>query len=223
MDLPSLTKTTMTTVDLIKLVNIARFQHDEKQIRQNDFVSRCKDELDGEHYESFVVQNSNDTESEHLRLTKDQCMYVAMRESKGVRRSVVEKINQLDQPQFAIPQTYAAALRLCADQQDQLEANQLLIEQQRPAVEFLDRFVEAKSDKGFREVAKILGIKEREFIHTLESDSIIFRQGPNILPFAHYQHAGYFTVKTGEAQGHAFMQTRFTPAGIAWIAKRFDK
>ncbi len=147
-----------------------------------------------------------------------------MRESKGVRRAVVAKINELEQkPAFIIPQTYAAALRLCADQQDQLDASLLLIEQQRPAVEFLDRFVEARSDKGFREVAKILGIKEREFISALEKDQIIFRQGPNILPFAHYQHAGYFTVKTGEAQGHAFMQTRFTPAGIAWVAKRFDK
>ena len=38
---------------------------------------------------------------------------------------------------------------------------------------------------------------------------------------AHYQHKGYFEVKTGEANGHAFHQCRFTPAGLSWIAGRF--
>ncbi len=132
-----------------------------------------------------------------------------------------QELESAQQPN--LPQTFSEALRLAADQAELIEKQKLQIEHQKPAVEFLSRYVQAKSDKGFREVAKILGIKERDFIGSLENDQIIFRQGPNILPFAHYQHAGYFTVKTGEAQGHAFMQTRFTPSGIAWIAKRFDK
>jgi anti-repressor protein len=96
-----------------------------------------------------------------------------------------------------------------------------VVEQQKPAVEFVDRFVEAKSAKGFREVAKILGVKERDFISDLSTDKIIFKQGSNWLPMAEHQHAGRFTVKTGEANGHAYVQTRFTPEGIAWVAKRY--
>lgn len=98
-----------------------------------------------------------------------------------------------------------------------------VIEEQKPAVEFVDRFVEAKSAKGFREVAKILGIKERTFITDLANDKIIFKQGSNWLPMADHQHAGRFVVKTGEANGHAFHQCRFTPEGIAWVAKRYAK
>jgi len=213
----------MTSLELYALVNTARLEYNETSVRQNDFLARCKDELDGEDYETFVVENSNKTKSKGLILSKDQCMYIAMRESKAVRRSVVAQINAIEvSAQPAIPQTYAEALRLAADQAEVIEQQQLQLEQQKPAVEFLDRYVQAKSDKGFREVAKILGVKEREFIQGLLADQIVFRQGPNLLPFAHYQHAGYFTVKTGETNGHAFNQTRFTPSGIAWIAKRYS-
>lgn len=212
---------TMSTVDIFAMVNESRKEFDEPVIRLNDFINRCKDELQGDHYETFVVENSNNTLSEHLKITKDQCLYIAMRESKSVRRKVVEKINALDAPQYKIPKSYPEALRLAADLQEIVEQQQLQLEQQKPAVEFLDRFVEAKSNKNFREVSKILGLKEREFIQSLIDDNIIFRQSGNLLPFAHYQHAGWFTVKTGEANGRAIVQTRFTPAGIAWVAKRY--
>ena len=181
----------------------------------------------GSDFHSFSEDSEKGRPSVEYYLTIEMAKELAMveRTAKGkeARQYFIECEKRLLAPQFNIPQTYSAALRLCADQQDQLEAQQLLIEQQKPAVEFLDRYVSARSDKGFREVAKILGIKERDFIKSLEADNIVFRQGPNLLPFAHYQHCGYFTVKTGETNGHAFMQTRFTPSGIAWVAKRFIK
>ena len=123
---------------------------------------------------------------------------------------------------LVIPQTMAQALRLAADQAEQIEAQQLLIEQQKPAVEFVDRFVEAKSAKGFREVSKILGLKERDFISYLAESKIIYKQSNNWFPFAEYMPR-FFTVKTGEANGHAFIQTRFTPEGVAWIANRVNQ
>lgn len=148
-------------------------------------------------------------------------------EAKAFKRwitaEVLPSIRKTGAYQLDTPKSFAQALRLAAEQQDRIEAQALLIEQQRPAVEFVDRFVEAKSAKGFREVAKILGIKEREFIAKLADDGVIFKQGNNWLPTAHHQHSGRFEVKTGEANGHAFIQTRFTPEGIAWVARRFVK
>lgn len=143
-----------------------------------------------------------------------------------LRRKVIARWHELEkagQSFYEIPKTMAQALRLAADQQEKIEAQQLLIEGQKPAVEFVDRFVEAKSAKGLREVAKILGRKEREFIAQLAASGIIFKQGKSWLPKAEHQHSGYFEVKAGEASGHAFHQMRFTPAGIVWIAKRFLK
>lgn len=89
---------TMSSFDLLVLVNEARLQHGESEVRRADFTARCKDELDGEYYETFVVKNSRGPASEGLMLTKDQCLLVAMRESKAVRRVVVQKLNELSQP-----------------------------------------------------------------------------------------------------------------------------
>ena len=140
-----------------------------------------------------------------------------------LRKTIIDRWQHLESLAAPpVPQTFAQALRLAADQAEQIEAQQAQIEAQRPAVEFVDRFVEAKSAKGFREVAKILGVREREFIADLADRKIIFKQGSNWLPMAEHQHAGYFEVKAGEANGHAFHQTRFTPEGIAWIAKRYS-
>ena len=87
---------TMSSVDLLKIINVARKKANEGQVRSNDFISRVKDELDGEYYETFVVKNPNNTESLVLKLNRDQCMLVSMRESKIVRRTVLERLKQID-------------------------------------------------------------------------------------------------------------------------------
>ena len=88
----------MSSFDLLDLVNAARKEFGESEVRRNDFTARCRDELDGEYYETFVVRNQRGPASEALMLTKDQCLLVAMRESKAVRRVVVQKLNELSQP-----------------------------------------------------------------------------------------------------------------------------
>ena len=86
---------TMSSIDLLGLINDYRSQHGESNIRANDFHARVVDELDGSHYESFVVQNPNKTTTTVFSLTIDQCTLVAMRESKGVRRNVLERLKAL--------------------------------------------------------------------------------------------------------------------------------
>ena len=87
---------TMSSTDLLKLINQARKDFGEKPVRLNDFNSRIADELSDDHYESFVVQNTNNTTSVIFNLTLDQCMLVSMRESKSVRRFVLAKIKELE-------------------------------------------------------------------------------------------------------------------------------
>lgn len=123
MNLPSTVFTTMDTTELLALVNEARAAFGEGSVRHNDFVARCKDELDGEHYETFVVQNLNNTQSEGLRLTADQCKLVAMRESKGVRRRVLARLNELEGQQSR-PMTQAELIAASANQMVEIERKQ---------------------------------------------------------------------------------------------------
>ncbi|WP_106875748.1 hypothetical protein [Escherichia coli] len=82
---------------LLKMVNEARKLCGEKPVRNNDFIARVKDELDGEYYEIFVVQKLNNTTSETISMTYKQALRVAARESKAVRRSLVDQLESMQQ------------------------------------------------------------------------------------------------------------------------------
>ena len=88
----------MSSRDLLDLINQVRARFNEKPVRLNDFNSRITDELDGENYETFVVQNFNNTESIVFELTIDQCMLIGMRESKGVRKNVLAILKEKQKP-----------------------------------------------------------------------------------------------------------------------------
>ena len=95
--------------------------------------------------------------------------------------------------------------------------NQLAIA--APKAEFVDNYVEASGLMGFREVAKLLGIKETDFRLFLLENGIMYRLAGKMTPYSHHLDAGRFSVKTGEAgNGHAFTQVKFTPKGVQWIA-----
>ncbi len=87
---------TMSSTELLEIINSARAEAGEPEIRRNKFAEKIEDELDGEHYPKRVVQNLNKTESVVFDLTRDQCMLVSMRESKAVRRRVLARLNALD-------------------------------------------------------------------------------------------------------------------------------
>lgn len=206
------------TDELLSIINQARLEHGEKPVRNNDFIPRVKDELEGEHYETFVVQNSNGTQSENLIISNDQAVLVGMRESKAVRRTVLSKLKEKQPSQ--LPQTLPEALRLAADlaEENMHLENQLAIA--APKVKFVDSYVNASGSLGFRETCKLLHIKENIFRKFLLDSEVMYLLAGKLTPYAQHIDAGRFTVKTGENQnnGHAFTQNKFTTKGIQWIA-----
>ncbi len=144
-----------------------------------------RDELDGDHYETFVVKNPNGTESQAIKMTRDQCMYVLMRESKAVRRAVTNRLNVLEAP--SVPQTLPEALRLAADlaeQKAEVERQKLALEtkvaEQSPKVEALERFADQDGKHGVRTAAKLLGLPERKLISWLLTHDWYYRDHSKI-------------------------------------------
>jgi hypothetical protein len=80
---------TMTSKELLDLINSARQELGEQPLRLNKFNEKIEDELEGDYYTKSVVQNMNNTESVIYDLTPDQCTLLSMRESKSVRRTVL--------------------------------------------------------------------------------------------------------------------------------------
>lgn len=120
-----------------------------------------------------------------------------------------------------VPKTLSQALRLAADQAELIESQQALIESQKPAVAFVESFVEAKQTQPLRAVAKVLGIKERAFVTALINNKILYRLDGRLVPSADVMSRGFFELKEVVAQnGYATTQMRFTTSGVEWIARK---
>lgn len=160
--------------------------------------------------------------TEYQLIKRDSYVVVAQLSPEFTAR-LVDRWQELESQQMPqIPQTLSEALRLAADQAEQIERQNLLLEQQRPKVEFVQRYVEAGTTKSLRETAKILRVPERAMIDCLVGDGLLFRQSGNLLPYQKYHVKGLFDVKTGTTEyGHNYTQTRVTSKGIEYIASRY--
>lgn len=90
---------TIDSLTLLKMVNEARKLCSEKPVRNNDFIARVKDELDGEGYEIFVTpmdKKKGGADQVVIVMTYKQALRVAARESKAVRRSLHTMIQALE-------------------------------------------------------------------------------------------------------------------------------
>ena len=160
-------------------------------------------------------------------LTKRDCLVVISGYSAALRAKIIDRWMALEAaaPALALPQSFADALRLAADQQDVIAAQAEQLAAAAPAVEFVERYADSTGTKGFRQVAKLLNAKENEFREFLLDAKILYRLAGELTPHAQQIDAGRFCVKAGTAQvsGHAYNAARFTPKGVTWIAGEWAK
>ena len=214
---------TMSSIELLDLVNQSRASHGEAKIENRHFLARIEDELDGElPPRKNFTHPSNGLAIGYYDLTIDQCRLVGMRESKGVRRWVLERLKERETP--LVPQTYAQAL-LEAGRLAQLaeeQAQQLALA--APKVAFVDKYVQATGLFTFREVAKLLKANEARFREFLIDSKVMYYLGKKLTAYKNHEDAGRFAVKTDTAKnGHDYRQTFFTPKGVHWVAGQWSK
>lgn len=217
---------TIDSQTLLKMVNEARKLCSEKPVRNNDFIARVKDELEGETYEIFVGQK-NGAEIDIITMTYKQALRVAARESKAVRRSLIDKLEELQQansPTPSIPQTLPEALRLAAE----LAEQKMHLEQQlvaaAPKVDFADR-VSVANGILIGNFAKVVGLKQNALFSWLRQNGILMAFGARKnVPRQQYINAGYFTVKEVVLDDENGYQIRLTPQltgkGQQWLTRK---
>lgn len=129
------------------------------------------------------------------------------------------------QQSLAVPQTMAQALRLAAEQAEQLEKQAAQLVEAASKVEYMNRYVAANGSLGFRQVAKLLQANEHEFRAWLQDKKIMYRLGGVLTPYQNHIDEGRFAFKTGVSQAneHAYAQALFTTKGVTWVADKWVK
>lgn len=134
---------------------------------------------------------------------------------------IAEAKRQLKIPNFSNP---AEAARAWAEQYEATVAANEQLAIAAPKAEFVDKYIEGSGLKGFRQVAKLLNIKEPAFRLFLQEEQIMYRLGSEWVPYANHIDAGRFELKTGQANnGRVFNTAKFTPKGVEWIAGEWAK
>ncbi len=204
---------TMSSIELLALINQARAAFNEPEVRRNQFNARVEDELEGTHYKKTVVTNENGTESVVFELSQDQCMLVSMRESKAVRRWVLDKLKAM-----GVPQTMAQALRLAADQAEKIEQQQAQLALAAPKVNFFDKVVERTTLMTATQVAQKLGMSAIKLNKHLDELGIYALGVKRARVFKQWViDKGLGELKQTEL---GYSQPLFTTAGEAWIVER---
>lgn len=218
----SVTVQTMSSKDLLEVINQVRESFDEPIIRLNKFNEKIEDELDGDYYTKSVVQNLNGTESVIYQLTEEQCTLISMRESKLVRRTV---LNQLKMLKPRTPQTYKEALQFLIEAEEkkeqlalQVAQQQQVIEHQKPTVDAYEMIAGKRGSLCFQEAYKFLGgMKLKDMKQWLLDKKWIYIDRHNRLSASNiYTVNGYLVVKATQHQP----QIRITYKGLAAIARQ---
>lgn len=115
-------------------------------------------------------------------------------------------------------------LQMALESEQQKLALQQQLEIQAPKVAFVDKYVAGNGNKTFRQVAKLLQVKENTFRSFLVENKIMYLLNGEWTAYQNHVDAKRFHVKTGVSEfGHAFNHALFTPKGIEWIAAELAK
>ena len=144
-------------------------------------------------------------------MAKQICMIQRTEKGKEVRQYFIDLEKVWNTPE----QVMARALRLADQTIHSLTAQ---VTEMRPKAEYFDELVDRKLNTNFRDTAKELGVKEKDFINFLMEKKFIYREArKEIRPYAAYTDngKGLFTLKEYNSMwsDHAGVQTLITPKG----------
>ncbi|MGF6694780.1 phage antirepressor YoqD-like protein [Metapseudomonas resinovorans] len=149
--------------------------------------------------------------------------------SAKMRRAVIHRWHELEQQAApVIPRTLPEALRLAADLADQNNQLRVVLQEQAPKLEALDRIAAARGTLCLTDAAKHLGIPRNKLIEWLRANRWIYRRegSAHWLAYQPRMASGVLEHKvtvigTDEIGDQRLAsQVRVTPKGLATLAQK---
>lgn len=162
---------------------------------------------------------------EVYQLDKRSSMIVVAQLSPEYTAAIVDRWQELESQQAPKPAELSRMdiLQLALDAERGRIKAEAALAIAAPKAAFVDQYVDASTLMGFRQVAKLLKANENHFRLFLIEKKVMYRLAGEWVAYQNHIDAGRFSVKTGEANGHAFTRSMFTPKGVEWVAGEFAK
>lgn len=207
-------------VDSREVAEMVGKRHGDLLVTIREYVSHL---LNGEFrsVDFFIPEYYSDATGRRLPcylITRRGCDMVAnkMTGEKGVlfTAAYVTKFEEMEKQikQHQIPQTFAEALRLAADQAEKIQI-------MAPKAEFYDAVSESDDDQSIQEAAKVLGTGEIRLFKYLRERGILMS---NNQPYQEYINRGYFRLVQRHYIGpgnmdEIYTKTMVTGKGMTWL------
>ena len=157
-------------------------------ITENDFFTENIDYIPLD-----IMSNGNLTKDFIITLdmAKELCMLCRTEKGKQVRQYFIEVEKRYRQPVYHIPQTYAEALRLAAEQAELIEVKNKHIAELAPKAEFFDAVTESTDAIDIGSAAKVLnmGVGRNKLFAFLRYKGVLM---PNNQPYQEFIDREYF-------------------------------
>ncbi|MDY3529138.1 phage antirepressor KilAC domain-containing protein [Riemerella anatipestifer] len=163
-----------------------------------------------------------------LDTAKEISMLQRSEKGKQARRYFIECEKKLRTGAYALPQTFAEALKLAAQQAERLELQQAELKKQAPKVAYYEEVLQSESTYNTNQIAKELGMSAITLNKKLQDLKVQYRQGGTWLLYHKYQNKGYTKTKTHtytDTKGvtQTSMQTVWTKKGRLFIHEALSK
>ena len=212
------------TMSSREIANLTEKRHDHVKRDVENMLGQLG--LDIPKFGGIYFDAQNRQQTEYL-LDEELTMTLVTGYNIVLRNRVIKRWKELElqasQPSYLIEDPIKRAEKWIEEEkQKQAAIHQL--ELAAPKVAFVDKYVAGNGNKTFRQVAKLLQIKEYKFREFLESNRIMYKLNGEWTAYQNHVDAKRFHVKTGVSDsGHAFNHALFTPKGIEWIAGELAK
>lgn len=163
-----------------------------------------------------------------MHFDKRNSMVIAARLNDQLLAAVVDRWIELEGAAPAIPQTYSEALRLAADLSEQNTRLQVVLTEQAPKVEALERISQARGTMCLTDAAKHLGVQRKRLLEWMRANRWIYRREgcARWVAYQPREAAGLLEHKVTvlgldeEGDRRLASQVLVTPKGLALLAQK---
>ncbi|MDT4862986.1 Phage antirepressor protein KilAC domain protein [compost metagenome] len=179
--------------------------------------------------ESYIDGSGRRVVTKVYHVTKRDSYVIVAQLSPEFTAKLVDRWQELEeQAALAIPRTLPEALRLAADLADQNNQLRVVVQEQAPKVEALDRIAAARGTMCLTDAAKHLGIPRNKLIEWMRANRWIYRRegSAHWLAYQPRMASGVLehkvTVIGTDDVGDQRLasQVRVTPKGLAKLAEK---
>lgn len=213
---------TMTSIEFLDaVINPSRLEANQSEVRYSDFMARVQDELDLSHDEIFVMNSTGGRTKKYANLDYDQMTLVGMRESKAVRKKVLEKLKSIANP--ALPTTKELALMVIKAEEEK-EAAMLEVDRLQGVCNTITaQFASGTTTTAFAK--QLNGVNVQQVNNKLLSMGVLIKTVNGFEPSSYYRDR-YFKLsfheyKDSEENDRRKSKITLTKAGAKWLYRAY--